>query len=338
MVLEPIYSSSVWGAGWYNAAMSAHYADNAIRFEGSVDIELQGSDNLWNLLEDWIITGRAYPKSLDISPDGSRVYRYWTNGAYGSNYTYRGAWNTSAGFSTSDGSFVTLSLGTIALDRDEVDPAGGTDFTSYTYIATKTGVITGTCSDVFDDTNPLNPSGNNVDPIPYWRTKAELLRGTFPSTVATLFAGGAVPQSGIETVEWGVDITQNNVVLYTCNGSRLPTALLQGPMDVTGTVVLYHPNGVFDPVIGPAGGYSLTNPYLYAEVTWFRVTIERGTLDTVYIMLPAVVVESDDYGIAGQTDLSNRGFGIKGLGGRCVQSTLLPPCVMSDSAGDFVAP
>ena len=33
LVLEPIYSSAVWGAGWYNAASSAHYADAAIRYE-----------------------------------------------------------------------------------------------------------------------------------------------------------------------------------------------------------------------------------------------------------------------------------------------------------------
>ena len=42
LVLEPIYSSSVWGAGWYNAGV-AHYADAAIRYEGTVDFELQGS-------------------------------------------------------------------------------------------------------------------------------------------------------------------------------------------------------------------------------------------------------------------------------------------------------
>jgi hypothetical protein len=334
MVLEPIYSSAVWGAGWYNAAQSAHYADNAIRFEGNVDFELQGGDDIWDLLGDWIVNERAYPRSLDISPDGARVYQYRTTGAYNANYDLKGAWNTSASFSTSEGSFVTVSAGVIALDREQVDPDGGTAFSDFSYIKQKTGVVAGDCS-VLADTNPLNPGGTNVNPIPYWRTKAQLLRGTYSAP----FTGGAVPQAGLETVEWSVDVTQNHVVLYTCDGNRLPTALLQGPIDVSGNVVLYHPDGVFDPVLGPSTGYSLSNPYLYAQNSWFRVTIARGgAASDIYIEVPAVVVESDDYGISGQDSVTNRGFSIKGMGGRCNGTDTMPPMIMSDSGGAFVAP
>jgi hypothetical protein len=334
IVLEPIYSTSVWGAGWYNAATSAHYADNAIRFEGSIDYELQlgASGTLWDYMGDWIINERAYPRSMDISPDGARVYLYRTSSTYGTNYDLFGMWNTSAGFSTSEGSFVTVSAGAIALDREEVDPAGGTDFSDYSYILQKQGVIASDCT-ILANTNPLNPSGNNVDPIPFWRTNAQLLRGTYSSP----FTGGSLPQAGSETVEWNVDVTQNHVVLYTCNGNRLPTALLQGPMDVSGTVVLFNDEGVFDPILGPSGTGTLTSPYLYAENTWFRVTIGTGGAN-VYIELPAVVVESDAYDIAGQDAVTNRSFSVKGLGGRCNSSVTLPPCIMSDSSGAFVSP
>lgn len=333
LVLEPIYSTSVWGAGWYNAATTAHYADNAIRFEGSVDFELQGGDDIWDLMGNWIINDRAYPRSVDISPDGARVYEYHTTGAYNANYDLNGMWNTSAGFSTSEGSFVTVSAGAIALDRAEDTPTGGGTFSDFSYINQKTGVITGDCT-VFDDTNPLNPSGTNVNPIPYWRTDAQLLRGAYASP----FTGGAVPQSGLETVEWSVDLTQNHVVLYTCNGTRLPTALLQGPIDVTGNLVLYNEDGVFDPIFGPTGTGNLTAPYLYAENTWFRVTIARGADPDVYIELPAVVAEADDYSITDQGSVTNRGFSIKGLGGRCNGSVTMPPMIMSDSSGNFVNP
>jgi hypothetical protein len=341
IVLEPIYSSSVWGAGWYNAAMTAHYADNAIRFEGSVDFELQGSNAIWDLLADWIINERAYPRSLDISPDGARVYEYHTTGAYDANYDLNGAWNTSASISTSQGSFVTVGAGVIALNRSEEDPAGGTSFSDYSYILQKEGVVADDCAEL-GATNPLNPSGNNVDPIPYWRTNAQLLRGTFPTssagTPSALFAGGAVPQAGLETVEWSVDQTQNHVVLYTCNGTRLPTALLQGPIDVTGNVILYHPDGVFDPILGPDHSGNLTQPYLYAENTWFRVEIPKGA-NSVFIQLNAVVVESDEYSIPGQSDVTNRTFTMKGLGGRCIDTnTTLPPMVMSVSDGSWVGP
>jgi hypothetical protein len=333
LVLEPIYSTSVWGAGWYNAATTAHYADNAIRFEGNVDFELQGGNDIWDLMGDWIINDRAYSRSVDISPDGARVYQYRTTGAYNADYDLNGAWNTSASFSTSEGSFVTVSAGVIALDRSETTPTGAGTFSDFSYINQKTGVITEDCT-VFDDTNPLNPGGSNVNPIPYWRTNAQLLRGTYTAP----FTGGAVPQTGLETVEWSVDLTQNHVVLYTCNGTRLPTALLQGPIDVTGNLVLYNEAGVFDPIFGPDGTGTLTTPYMYAENTWFRIAIARGADPTIFIELPAVVIESDDYSITDQGSVTNRGFSIKGLGGRCNGTVTMPPMIMSDSTGAFVNP
>ena len=334
LVLEPIYSEAVWGAGWYNAARTAHYADAAIRFEGTTDIELQlGSGGaLWDFLAKWVVNERAYPKSLDISPDGARVYLYRTTGAYLANYDNNGAWNTSCGLSTSAGSFVTASLGVVALNRQEQDPAGGTNFSSYSYINQKTGVIAGDCS-VLASTNPLNPSGNNVDPIPFWRTQAQLLKGTYSAP----FTGGSIPQTGTETVEWSIDIAQNQVILYVCNGSRLPKAFLQGPIDVTGSVVLYNVAGVFDPILGPTLSGTLTTPYLYAQNTWFRITINHQT-GSVYIEVPAAVVESDDYSITSMDAVTNRTFSIKGLGGRCYGSVTLPPCIFSDSTGAFIAP
>jgi hypothetical protein len=338
LVLEPIYSTAVWGAGWYNAADSAHYADNAVRFEGSVDFELQGSDDIWDLLGDWIVNERAYPRSMDISPDGGRVYQYRTTGAYDANYDLNGMWNTSAGFSTSEGSFVTVSAGAIALNRAETDPGGGTSFSDYSYILQKTGVVAGDCT-TLGATNPLNPSGNNVDPIPYWRTNAQLYRKTYAGPFDV--DGAALPQTGLETVEWSVDVTQNQVVLYTANGNRLPTALLQGPMSVSGSVVLYNENTVFDPIFGPDGSGSLTDPYMVAEDTYFLVEIQRAVGATIYMEVPAVVIESDDYGIPGQDAITNRTFSIKGLGGRCNSNTptvTMPPFLMSDSTGAFVAP
>jgi hypothetical protein len=337
LVLEPIYSTSVWGAGWYNAAMTAHYADAAIRYEGTVDIELQlgASEVLWEFIADWVVNERAYPRSIDISPDGARVYRYWASDSYGTNYDLYGAWNTSCGLSTNEGSFVTASLGVVALSRVEADPAGGTagtDYSNYSYIKQKGGVIATDCT-VLASTNPLNPSGNNVDPIPFWRTQAELLTGTY----STPFTGGIVPLTGTETVEWSIDIAQNNVILYTCNGTRLPTAFLQGPMDATGSVVLYNPEGVYDPILGPGNLGTLTSPYLYAQNTWFRITINHQT-GSVYIEVPAVVVESDDYSITGQDAVTNRTFSIKGLGGRCYGNYTLPPCIFSDGSGAFTPP
>jgi len=339
LVLEPIYSSAVWGAGWYNAGV-AHYADAAIRYEGSVDFELQGTPAVWDLMEKWISSERAYARSLDISPDGARVYKYRTSGNQGTSYDTFGAWNTSASFSTSEGSFVTVSAGVVAFRRDETDPAGGSDFSNYSYIKQKRGVIASDCG-LFSTTNPLNPATvipgatDNVNPIPLWRTKAVLNRGTYASP----FDISQPADTGLETVEWSIDVSQNNVILYTCNGQRLPTAFLQGPQDATGSVILYNPNGVFDPILGPSGSGTLTTPYLFAEITWFVVEIVVNATPTyVYLELPAVVVESDDYSIPGPDSVVNRTFSLKGLAGRCNSAVTMPPFIMSSSAGAFVSP
>lgn len=313
LVLEPIYSSSVWGAGWYNAAETAHYADNAIRYEGNIDFELQ--TNVWDLMEEWIVSKRAYSKSVEISPDGSRKHSYIASGSY----DLTGMWNTSANFSTSQDSFVTVSAGGVALSRSEAATS------TPKYIDQKKGEIVSVPAD-FNATNPLNPSAANVNPIPYWKTQAKLLKS------------GADPQSNLETVEWSVDVTQNHVVLYTANGNRLPTALLQGPMSATGNVTLYHEEGVFDPILGPAFTSSLTNPYMVANDTSFEARIQISPSVTIKLILPAVVVESDDYSITSAGDITNRSFTLKGLGGKEIASFIRPPFMMTDVAGNYVNP
>ena len=312
LVLEPIYSTAVLGYGWYNAASSSHYADAAIRYEGGVDFEFQASANVWNFIRDWAIEQRAYPRSLDISPDGQRVYQYWTTGAYDSVFDNYGAWATSLSMSTSEGSFVTSSVNVVAIYRTE--GAAGDP-----YIQQRTGVIASDAV-VFGNTNPLNPGQANVDPIPFWKTNANLL-STSTGDWGPDGAGGTPIQTGLETVEWSIDLSNNQVVLYTCNGTRYPTAVLMGAIDATGSVTLYHNEGVFDPV----------DEGLTAENTCFRVQIATNAAGTnfVYVDLPAVVVEGDDFGIKGQSDVTTRGFSLKGLGGRIAGGVVYPPMVMS---------
>lgn len=341
LVLEPIYSTAVWGAGWYNAADAAHYADAALRYEGNVEIELQmgAAGVVWDFLADFIVAQRAYSRSLDISPDGAHVYQY--RNTTNTTYDTKGAWCRSAGFSTSEGSFVTCSLGIVAIFREDWDPSGiARNYSNYSYILQKTGVIASDCT-VLAVTNPLNPSGTNVNPIPFWKTNAQLNRGTYPGAFdSTSYDGSLNPQAGTETVEWTIDISNHEHILYTCSGSRLPRAVLMGPMDVSGNVTLYHPNGVFDPILGPAGTGTITTPYMYAENSWFGIQILTGAVapnDKVYIEVPATVIQSDEYSITGADTITNRGFGIKGLGGRCngagAPTVTLPPCVISDYTG-----
>ena len=375
LVLEPIYSTGVWGAGWYNAADSAHYADNAIRYEGNIETELQVGTMgaYWNLIQDFAIAHRAYPKSLEISPDGSHVYKYLirATGTGGSsltindpetfdrdehNYTH-GAYCSSINFQTSTGSVITSSVGIVAIYREEEDPDGGREFADFSYIKQARGVVAGDIEEV-KTLAPLNPDATNVNPIPYWRTNARLFctrSHTYrqpdmqkgPQSLSELFdkpttdypegistQKGFTPQDGVETVEWNVDVSNNQQILYTCSGTRLPRAVLMGPMSVSGAVTLYHPNGVFDPVVGPEGDYLVDDLYMTAQHTWFNAQITADQNRIVNICVPAAVIESDDYSIQSADSVTNRAFNIKGLGGRCVNveglgGFALPPCIMS---------
>lgn len=360
LVLEPIYSAAVWGAGWYNAPETAHYADNAIRYEGGIDFDLSGLDLLWDFVRTWVVDQRAYSKTVWISPDGAHVYRYIRNLA---NPLKTGAFCQSCDMNTSADSFVTCSLSMVALTREDVDPAGGTSFSNYTYLDVDKGVYGDlvTNPNDFCDTWPLNPEGANINPIPYWRTNANLFRYPAGGGNYQLFGGGTnlvdppvAPteyfQTGTETVEWSISVNNSTIVLYTCNGDREPTAVLQGAISATGNVTLYNDGGIYDPILGPAtGGFSLTNPYLFARNTQFVVQIARGGAfgggassgGNVFIELTAPVVEGDEYGIRGQSEVTNRGFTLKGLGGRGCDGSfnyILPPCVISTSTGTLGGP
>lgn len=275
-VQDPIYSSASWGAGWKKVATAAHFADSAQRYEGTVDFDLQLG--VWNTLIDWVVNNRITPIGLILCPDGSKIFTYTAGTAAGT----AGAYNTSAGFSTSEGSAISVSVGVLAFERSLSD--------GDSYIENKTGLIANNCSGT---ANPLNLNSANLNPIPFWKS------------VATI---GGSPQSGLQAVEWNVDVTQNTLAVYTCRKNKMPKAVLQGTMDVSGSVIMYHPDGVFDPAT------------LTAENTSFTVNISSGAAN---IMIPAVMMESDAYDISGLDTITNRTFNMKGMAGKGASPLIL---------------
>jgi hypothetical protein len=354
LVLEPIYSEAIWGAGWYNAATNVNYADNAVRYEGSMDFQLQASREAWNLVRDWCIEYRALSRAARITPDASWVYYYGPSQASAADYKDLGTGGTgtilqtqgagrmglwSQGFSlnTSQGSFVSGSINAVALFREVIGPGNKTplglgaqwddpfqqdspDLRTYTnpgevsYIDNRFGLS--------KPNNPLNPrqalynNEPNFDPIPYWRTRAFIRK----DDGAGNWTNVQTNNTDMETVEWSIDLTNNTQVLYTCRGVRGASAVLQGAIDATGSVTLYNQFGVPDPIFGlGTGSNDEFNPYFIAEDTEFVVEIvgtDGGSGNNLTLALPAVVIESDDYGIKGQNEVTNRTYSLKGLGGR----------------------
>jgi len=353
----PLPSNSVFGSGWYNAADAAHYADGSLHYEGSVDIDLEiGEDGggnvgtVWDYLMKWAINERAYPRSMDISPDGSRMYQYRIqSGTYNgkgstkpTEYDTYGAWCSEISFTTGTDSLVTSSLGVMALNRDETDPAGARNFSDYEYIEQIRGVVLNDYTASFEPTSPLNPDCENINPIPFWRTNAQILQIDCDAAY-TPFADGTLPQTNLETIDWNVSDANNPFLLQTCDGNRQPAAVLMGPHNVSGSTTQYHPQGPFDPILGPDGNYTITSPYFCACDFKFRVQIRTNNTDPatyVYIELPAIYMESDTFDIPGQDSPTFRAYNMRGLGGRekGTDDYAMPPMIMSDSDGSFVAP
>ena len=306
MVLEPIYSTAVWGAGWYNAS-TGHYADGALRYEGAINAEMQDISAVWNFIRNWAIEQRAYGQSIDYSPDGHNLFQYHATNA-GVTYDNFGVWLKGLTLHTNSGSFVTADLDCLALHR-VVSQAG----MQSTYISNKNGII-GSNAAAYGATCPLNPGGNNLSPVPFWKTNA-----------AIVVSGSAAAG---QALDWNISVQNSPVVLYTCSGVREATAVLMGAIDATASTTFYNDGGVFDPIVGPAGGSGTPNqPYSYAQNTSFVVTINPGG-GAVTITMPAVVIGSDAYNLGGISEAVTRAFNMKGLA-TCPSTTVVPPVLMS---------
>jgi len=312
--LNPIGSSSAVGYGWYNAADISHYANGVRNYRGSIGFDMQG-DTVWDAINKWALIERVYAKSFSHSPDGTRIYNYTTL-AGNTEANKDGAWCTSLSFSTSTDSVVQANIGVLALRRTETAVTGNGYFDNrYGAIATD-----GDCNGTFGSTLPLNPGvgylTGNTSPIPFWKTGARILINNLD------------PDSDAETVSWDVALENNTQIIKTCNGLDdgdgygQASAIVQGAMSVTGNVELYKHSGVWDPVLASTG-----HPII-ANTASFVVKIQISSTQYLTLTLPAVRLESDSYDMNLQGP-TNRKFSIKGLGGKCGSTHILPPMIMS---------
>lgn len=312
--LNPIASQAAVGYGWRNAADIAHYANGVMNYRGNVNFDMQGG-TVWNTLGLWALQERIWPKAFSHSPDGTRSYNYGVTGGtplssnvLNTETNQEGAWCDSFSLSTGTDSTVQASVGVLALTREEVTSGLG-------YSNNIDGIIASDCN-VFNLTDPLNPPSNiNTSPIPYWKTKARILKSVDDSEI----------DEGAETVSWDINLTNNAQIIKTCNMTAnannygTASAVVMGQMSVTGNVELYKHSGVWDPVLGshPIIGYT----------TKFVVTIDGVTTDMV-LTLPAIRLENDDYTMNVSAPVMRR-FSIKGLGGVCSGGVIIAPMTMN---------
>lgn len=298
--INPIYSAAVFGSGWYNAAAVTNFADNQLTYEGPIEFDLQGNPTIWDIVRDWAILRRAFPKSLELSPDGSVVYQY----TFSDLALFDGAWNSALSLRFSPEAITKATANAIAIRRVEV-------FSDLQYFdfddggpAPKTGVGT--------PLSPVNPptaptGARNLNPIPGWNSRAAFVINDTDSL--EVYAGEETDYK-TEVMDYSFDITNNTQIVRTCNGKRIPSAVLQGTIDVTGSVTLYREGGIKDPVKLDVDEASGAADYVYADQTYLGINIG----DTLFVKIPYALITSSDYGVKGQNEVSTRTFGIKGIG------------------------
>jgi hypothetical protein len=182
------------------------------------------------------------------------------------------------------------------------------------YFNNEQGYLDGTHISEFTATQPLNPPGGsglplNTSPVPFWKTTASV-------TVDGAVVAG--PTTNVQVMAWNANLANNTQVVKTCSGERKAMCVVVGPMAVDGSVTLYAPGGVWDPV--------LTHP-IVAYHSSFNVNI-LGDGSTYTLALPAIMLQGDDYSLNVGAPVS-RTFNLKGLGGKVSGGTRLPPMYMS---------
>jgi hypothetical protein len=320
---NPIMSQAALGYGWANAPDTSHYAEGVLVYQGGIGFDFQAIDDVWGFLRDFAIYKRAFPKSLLYSPDGTRIYNYQATVGEALNDEsspddFTGAWCESFGLSTSADQLVTANMNVIALTRTETDNGTG-------YFDNPNGYLEGANIGQFTNTQPLNPIGGddlalNTSPVPFWKTTAKLTIGGEEQ------AGGT---SSVQIMGWNINLSNNTQVIKTCSGQRKAMCVVCGPMAVDGSINLYAPGGVWDPV-SPliSTGY---NPII-AYNSQMSIDI-LGDGKTYTAALPAIMLQGDDYPLNVGAPVS-RTFNLKGLGGKVggtygTASTRVPPLYMS---------
>ena len=162
--------------------------------------------NFW----DWLINKRTLGRTVIASPDNYNVWKY--KNCYVSEFTISGNVPTGAG-----GTPIEVRFSVVATGREKLSG----DF----YLPTASeyeGFIT-------------NPDHLGDAPIPGWRSNVYYAGFKAPT-------GSSDPN--IYPTAWSITVRNNPTTLYVANGERDPKWVKQGIMTVTGTVTLYHPDGV----------------------------------------------------------------------------------------------
>ena len=206
---DPIFSSGVWGAGWYTAANQVAYAVNYMRIEGSASFELAYDSNpansIFGAIASFGFDERANHLGhvIEVLPQGKAGFR-------------GKAWCSGVSFDASADSIVT---GNINYSSGELDDTNWLVGAGNKQPADGTKLSTGT------------PPSPPTAVYPYWGTSIWV--GASTATLAQL----------PDIVNWSANYTSEINFVTLCSGRTAspvaPDYIMVGGMDADGSFTIF---------------------------------------------------------------------------------------------------
>ena len=226
----PLYTSGVWGAGWYNASEKIAYAPNYVTLSSSVNYQL--TKGITSDLSSWAFTNRDVAQSYQIYPNGKAGY----SGT---------AYCIGCSFSASQDSIVS---GDISLKTGDINGSIKTDSLSSTDGVASSGH--GVLNDI---------ASGYMDVYPFWATGVYFKFASSNSTrqTPTKFTDDNALQ--VDTLDWNASYSSDLVFVMTCCGTSdklqtsTNTGILEakycclGSMQATGSFTVFKINKNLNP-------------------------------------------------------------------------------------------
>lgn len=214
----PLYTSGVWGAGWYNATEKIAYAPNYVTLSSSVNYQLTAG--ITSDLSEWAFTNRNTAKSYQILPNGKAGY----SGT---------AYCTGCSFSASQDAIVS---GDISLKTGDIQGSITTGSLSSTD-SLGSGSLSSFCA-------------GYLDVYPFWASGVYFEIAS-DNTTRTSASSASTSSLQADVLDWNASYSSDLVFVMTCCGTSdtLSTAdgagVLQakycclGAMDATGSFTIF---------------------------------------------------------------------------------------------------
>lgn len=261
---SPMFSSGVWGAGWYNAADQVAYAPNYVTTSGSVGYELTAG-RAFELLQGFAFTERNKGTDLYILPNGKAGY-------------YGRALCQGCSFNASQDQLVT---GDFNFKTGNVKQCFNTDAVDGTTDAAKFGSA---------DLN--NDFGSSyMDVFPFWATGVCLDSSTTTRPETNEQVAWAQGTKRDDIIDWSASYSSQVVLVATCGNyqsleeSQEAKYCVLGSMSAQGSFTIFRVAADLDPErirqcrkctieMGPA-----SNPSEKKKIVFGSIVFSSGSTD-----------------------------------------------------------